>query len=728
MCRLPAKSLLVRLVAVSGSGARQATFRCATWCAISCATILGAASVGGGLAFGSASSSASSEEAPWDLGSQPVSELAIQLVGGNQDPQLVRALVEGAGISTGSVATFHSAGWHRVGLGQTVQAGQLHGAVAMMGADPRVLFATPLWTTSSGAIVAPTADILVRLAPTGSTDAGSLGAIAPDLSVLDSKLGGVDGAFRTRPELTDGFAVIDRVRSLREQSAIQWAESDCLVEGSSSQGGGPVIEPGDPMYTQQWALDNNIPSPADFDIDLDTGAAWVHTKGSQEVPVMVIDVGIDLAHPDMIVTLGKDFTGAAGNGGPVEPCDKHGTAVAGCVAAIHDNGIGVAGAAPEAALFSARCMVTLSSCSGSWTTQYSWTAAALSWGAENGARVSVNSNYYNQYSFAIADAYTQTRAQGMVHFASAGNSSGAITWPASMAEVHAITALGSYGLLTSFSCTGPEAGFCAPGQSIWTTDVSGPDGYVDGDVCLVSGTSYAAPYAASVAALVLAMDPSLQPDEVDQILRDTAGDLGEPGWDASFGWGLTRAGDAVRLGGGLQRMLHASPQIIALSDGGEQTLELVAGPQVANQPYLVLGAASAPIQPLASEGVGSLPLVFDAYTTLSLQLANQSPFIGTFGLLDTAGHATASIVIPAASDPSLAGTILTHAYLVLAPGFGGVDGVASDPATLCLVGSPADIPDATTTFKVTVGHGVPVTGPAPTSHGPAYSGPYAGSQ
>ncbi|WP_419192137.1 S8 family peptidase [Engelhardtia mirabilis] len=655
-----------------------------------------------------------------------MSALAVQLVGGVQDPGLVRALVLGAGAAPRSVESFHAPGWHRVGLGRTVHAGELLGAVVEVASDPRVHFATPLWTMPDGRIVAPTAEILVRLKSPGLVGESALGRLAPDLRVVESNLGGVAGAFRARPDLVDGFAVIERVRGLRQSESILWAESDCLFEGSSAhagatQGNGPVIAPSDPLFGLQWAHENDYPSSKGFDIDLDTQLAWALTKGSQAVPVMVIDVGVDLAHPDLTVTLGADFTGAGGGGGPVEPCDKHGTAVAGCIGAIHDNGLGVAGAAPDAALFSARCFVTLPDCTGAWTTQYSWTAAALAWGADNGARVSVNSNYYNQYSFAIANAYEQTRGQGMVHFASAGNSSGAITWPASLPEVHAITAMTDYGTLASFSCKGPQAGFCAPGQGIWTTDVSGDGGYVEGDVCQVSGTSYAAPLAASVAALVLAMDPTLEPDQVDQILRDTAGDLGAPGWDPSFGSGLPRAGDAVRHAVGLLRLLHSETEILTLVAGGVQELELAAGPLAGGLPYLVLGAASAAVQPNSGEGIGSLPLAIDAYTIASLQLTNQGPFVGTFGLLDGTGHGLAAIAVPAGSDPALSGLVLTHAYLVLEPALAGIDGAASEAVELCLVGSPAELPDPTTTFDAPQLHGTSVAGPPPSVHGPTHA-------
>jgi len=85
----------------------------------------------------------------------------------------------------------------------------------------------------------------------------------------------------------------------------------------------------------------------------------------------------------------------------------------------------------------------------------------------------------------------------------------------------------------------------APGGGIWTSDRSGAAGYGGGNWVYEQGTSYAAPAAAAVAALVLAAAPSLTADQVQQILCATAIDLGPAGRDDEFGCGLVDAGAAV---------------------------------------------------------------------------------------------------------------------------------------------------------------------------------------
>ncbi len=53
------------------------------------------------------------------------------------------------------------------------------------------------------------------------------------------------------------------------------------------------------------------------------------------------------------------------------------------------------------------------------------------------------------------------------------------------------------------------------------------------------------PHAAGVAALVLSINPNLTADEVDAIVRGTCMDLGLPGYEEEYGWGLVNAFAAV---------------------------------------------------------------------------------------------------------------------------------------------------------------------------------------
>ena len=96
---------------------------------------------------------------------------------------------------------------------------------------------------------------------------------------------------------------------------------------------------------------------------------------------------------------------------------------------------------------------------------------------------------------------------------------------------------GTRDYVSSGSNYGPVIELSAPGISIESTSLAG--GYETGG----SGTSYAAPHVVGVAALLLAVGADAS--DVRGILQDTAEDLGDPGLDEYFGYGLVDAQAAV---------------------------------------------------------------------------------------------------------------------------------------------------------------------------------------
>jgi subtilisin family serine protease len=111
--------------------------------------------------------------------------------------------------------------------------------------------------------------------------------------------------------------------------------------------------------------------------------------------------------------------------------------------------------------------------------------------------------------------------------------------------VNSVAALDSYGVLADFSNWGNGLTICAPGDSIYTTDRTGSAGYSSIDYAWMNGTSFSAPYAAGVAALLLSIEPSLTVDEIENTIKTTAIDLGSAGYDTTFGWGFINANNAL---------------------------------------------------------------------------------------------------------------------------------------------------------------------------------------
>lgn len=344
------------------------------------------------------------------------------------------------------------------------------------------------------------------------------------------------------PGMRDAFSVLDAARALASHPDVLFAEPDMIFEGAGA------LVPNDPLFSSLWGLRNTGQSGGQVDFDMDADEAWDITTGSSSVKVLIIDTGVQQDHPDINQLPGRDFTSESASnpfGGPVNQWDRHGTPVAGAVSASMNNGIDTVGIAPGVKSVSARCFISSNS-SGSWTGNYSWTADALNWAAAEGVRVTNNSNGYGGTSAAVALAYENTKAGGMVHFASAGNDAVSnLGYPANLDTVNGVAASNRFGSRASFSQWGTGLAFTAPGESILLPDRTGAAGYSAGNTSSMNGTSFSSPYTAGVAALIVSVKPEVTPSEIETVMRQTCVDMGTAGYDTNYGWGHVNAGAAV---------------------------------------------------------------------------------------------------------------------------------------------------------------------------------------
>lgn len=412
-------------------------------------------------------------------------------------------------------------------------------------------FVAPVFVDNFGGPFIPTQDILLRFDQDVSRERQQQILADMDLgTILDVDWANMPGAYRIRSNSNNGLTVIDQANLLAMLDEIVCAEPDMIFTGRGD------FEPNDEFFDVCWGL-HNIGQfiscrggSGAFDVDMDAPEAWDITTGDEEILVLILETGVQQDHPDLNQVPGEDFTGGQGNGGPVNPCENHGTAVAGCVSSIINNSLGTVGIAPGCRSASARVFVGVinEECDSGWNAQFSWGVDALAWAESIGVRVTNNSNSYGGTSALLESKYAQTRNDGMIHFASAGNNANNdVVYPARIESVNAVAAMGFLGDLASFSTYGNGLAFSAPGQGIATTDRVGSDGYNSSDYVCVNGTSFASPYTAGVAALILSADPSLNAFEVEQILQQSCVDLGESGYDTMFGWGMVNARQAVEL-------------------------------------------------------------------------------------------------------------------------------------------------------------------------------------
>lgn len=409
--------------------------------------------------------------------------------------------------------------------------------IAAVAVEDGIVFASPRLVDADGNGLVPTDELLVAFdATVGHVLARQI--LLPYGEVIERNPGGLADTYRVRTEFRCGFDVLAAARALSERPETLWCDPNFMLEVARAH------VPNDPLFPSQWSLANTGQMGGPGGFDLDAPSAWDITTGSASIVVAVLDDGVEQNHPDLSQVPGADFTGSGTGGGPAQPCDRHGTAVAGCIAAGIDNGLGTTGVAPNARVMGLKVFTTSSVCNGQGAFQVNWFLDALEHCRANGVRVTNTSLGFAPMT-SITQKFDTTRAEGLVHFASSGNSGGAIGYPASAPSVNAIGAIAADGSLASFSCFGPEQAFTAPGQVVWTTDRSGADGYAGAEYTTLSGTSFASPFAAGVAALVLSVDPTLTASAVESLLAATALDLGSTGTDDAFGHGLLRAGAAV---------------------------------------------------------------------------------------------------------------------------------------------------------------------------------------
>ena len=336
------------------------------------------------------------------------------------------------------------------------------------------------------------------------------------------------------------------VSMLSESTEVEFVEEDQVFTATRHE-----VIPNDAGFSQCWGHRNTGQSGGTVNFDMNTTNAWSITEGSPTIRIMVFETGVQQDHPDINQVAGRDFTTGATNGilggGPTNQCDNHGTSVAGCITGIINNSIGTVGVAPDCKVISAKVGTSVTPCNGSWQGQTSWTVNAINWGIANGVRVTNNSNDYGTTSTAMTNAYIAARNAGVVNFASSGNSGNTnIGFPARSTGVIAVGASNRNGQKASFSSYGTKLAFVAAGQSIYTTDRTGTNGYGAGDYTTIDGTSFSSPYAAGVAALILSVNPSLSAAQVESIMQTTCRDMDAAGFDTLTGWGMLNAEAAVR--------------------------------------------------------------------------------------------------------------------------------------------------------------------------------------
>lgn len=484
----------------------------------------------------------------------------------------------------------------------------------------------PATTTTALAESPPTNQIIVKykslaVSPTEIGANIALGNMNGQAQVLTRAMG---MRVNMKRRMTSGAAVYEvaqwrKPAELQQMLAkiaadpnVEYAEPDLLLQ--------PMATPNDSRYNEQWHY-----FEATGGLNLPT--AWDTTTGVGTV-VAVIDTGYR-NHPDLAANLlpgydmigdtfvsvdgdGRDndatdpgdhsSAGQCGAGQPARSSSWHGTHVAGTVAAVTNNGTGVAGVAYGAKIVPIRA---LGRCGG-YTSDIADSIIWASGGSVSG--VPGNPNPADVINLSLGgggscptvtqSAINTARANGSTVVVAAGNSNqnAANFSPASCNGVITVASTNRGGGRAYYSNFGNDVDVAAPGgdvrasasNGVLSTLNSGSTTPGSNNYAFYQGTSMAAPHIAGLAALLRAADSSLTPDQIESTITSTARSF--PATCSGCGSGIADAAAAVAAvtgggggggGGGGDDVLEngVAETNLAASTGGElrYTLEVPAG-------------------------------------------------------------------------------------------------------------------------------------------------------
>lgn len=350
---------------------------------------------------------------------------------------------------------------------------------------------------------------------------GSIELFVPEVILIQFQDAKQVAALRVEP-----MREVEAVAALAHRKDVRFVELNVLQQRQ--------FVPNDSQVSSQW-----------HHAVIGSFQAWEHGLGDSVVRVAIVDTPFQMSHPDLSANVVPGWSVISNATIAASSGIDHSTLGAGLAAAVVNNGLGVAGAA--------NCQVLPIHINGFTSEMYD----AIIWAADHGVRV-VNVSWSGADSPTLNEAglYLKEHARGLLAMAGV-NGSGPLNYP-NQPHIYGISMTDAADNLQSHS--GQHIDFAAPGLGLFSTTIGST--YAG-----ASGTSFATPLFCGVVAALFSINPTLSPDEVVELLKNTADDRAQPGWDPFFGWGRIHFGNAAAAA------KATLPTILSVAwDGGEVTV------------------------------------------------------------------------------------------------------------------------------------------------------------
>ncbi|MEW6127787.1 MAG: S8 family peptidase [Acidobacteriota bacterium] len=357
-------------------------------------------------------------------------------------------------------------------------------------------------------------------------------------------------------EFDDSLSIDEAIRQAESDPRVEYAEPNFILKPSETV-------PNDLRFNEMWGLFNQTVSGA----DISATRAWDLTTGSNNVVVGITDTGVDIQHPDLAGNIWTNVAEIPGNNldddnnGFVDDVngwnffdnnnrvfdsvtfDAHGTAVAGVIGAVGNNGAGITGVSWNVKLMPLKFISNGSGDTAGAVKAINYAIAQKNKGvnvrAINASWGPTGASCNDSFSKSLKKAINKAGNAGIVFVSSAGNGDcGAnrngddldaapeypASWGGSLPNALSVAAVDITDTFPTFSNFGHESvSVAAPGVAVLTTVPRGFAGLPEAlAYSAQSGTSFSAPHVTGIVALLATREPSLTPEQIKQRIITTA--------------------------------------------------------------------------------------------------------------------------------------------------------------------------------------------------------------